>query len=251
MKKILLVGESWTSQSTHYKGFDTFQSTYYELGANAFVDSLKENYDVNYMPSHIAQTEFPSKLGNLKEYDSIIISDCGANSLLLHPDVFLKGKTFPNRLKLVEDYVNEGGSFIMFGGYLSFQGINAAARYKNTPIERILPVNILPYDDRVEAPEGFEPQVKNNHKIIDNINGPWPTLLGLNEVEIKSDDKINTILTAKIDGKEYPLLVVSEKLPGKTAVWTSDVGPHWLPNNFVEWPGYKKLWNNLFNWLTE
>ena len=127
MKKILLVGESWTSQSTHYKGFDTFQSTYYELGANAFVDSLKENYDVNYMPSHIAQTEFPSKLSNLKEYDSVIISDCGANSLLLHPDVFLKGKTFPNRLKLVEDYVNEGGSFVMFGGYLSFQGINAAA----------------------------------------------------------------------------------------------------------------------------
>ena len=49
MKKILLVGESWTSQSTHYKGFDTFQSTYYELGANAFVDSLKGNYDINYM----------------------------------------------------------------------------------------------------------------------------------------------------------------------------------------------------------
>ena len=42
----------------------------------------------------------------------------------------------------------------MFGGYLSFQGINGVARYKNTPIERILPVNILPYDDRVEAPEG-------------------------------------------------------------------------------------------------
>ena len=83
------------------------------------------------------------------------------------------------------------------------------------------------------------------------VNGPWPTLLGLNEVEIKSDDKINTILTANIDSKEYPLLVVSEKLTGKTAVWTSDVGPHWLPNNFVEWAGYKELWNNLFNWLTE
>ena len=139
----------------------------------------------------------------------------------------------------------------MFGGYLSFQGINASARYKNTPIERILPVSILPYDDRVEAPEGFEPQIKNNHKIIDNINGPWPILLGLNEVEVKDDNKINTILTANIDGKEYPLLVVSEKFPGKTAVWTSDVGPHWLPNNFVEWPGYKELWNKLFNWLTE
>ena len=109
MKKILLVGESWTSQSTHYKGFDTFQNTYFELGATAFVNSLKDNYDINYMPSHIAQTEFPSNLDDLKKYDNVIISDCGANSLLLHPDVFLKGKTFPNRLKLIENYVNEGG----------------------------------------------------------------------------------------------------------------------------------------------
>ena len=251
MKKILLVGESWTSQSTHYKGFDTFQNTYYELGANSFVESLKGNFEVNYMPSHIAQTEFPSTLSNLQKYDNVIISDCGSNSLLLHPEVFLKGKVFPNRLKLIEDYVNEGGSFIMFGGYLSFQGINAAARYKNTPIERILPVSILPYDDRVEAPEGFEPKISNNHIILNNINGAWPKLLGLNEVKLKDDDKISSILTADIDSKEYPLLAVSEKLPGKTAVWTSDVGPHWLPNDFVQWDGYKVLWNNLFKWLTE
>ena len=159
MKKILLVGESWTSQSTHYKGFDSFQSTYYELGANAFVESLKVNFEVNYMPAHIAQTEFPSKLNDLEKYDCVIISDCGANTLLLHPDVFLKGKVFPNRLKLIEEYVHKGRSFIMFGGYLSFQGINGVARYKNTPIEKILPVNILPYDDRVEAPEGCKPNV--------------------------------------------------------------------------------------------
>ena len=38
MKKILLVGESWISQSTHFKGFDSFQSTYYEFGATSFVD---------------------------------------------------------------------------------------------------------------------------------------------------------------------------------------------------------------------
>ena len=53
------------------------------------------------------------------------------------------------------------------------------------------------------------------------------------------------------DGNEYPLLVISESYLGKTAVWTSDVGPHWLPNDFVEWKGYKTLWNNLFNWLTD
>jgi uncharacterized membrane protein len=250
MKKILLVGESWTSQSTHFKGFDAFQSVYYELGATSFVDSLKDNFDINYMPSHIASTDFPSTISELEKYDCIIISDCGANTLLLHPDVFLKGKTFPNRLKLIEEFVNKGGSFVMFGGYLSFQGINGSARYKNTPIERILPVNILPYDDRIEVPEGCEPFVKSDHTILDDINGKWPNLLGINQVETKQDNKIKTILTTNIDGNEYPLLVISERNLGKTAVWTSDVGPHWLPNDFVEWKGYKTLWTNFFNWLT-
>ena len=74
--------------------------------------------------------------------------------------------------------------------------------------------------------------------------------MGINQVETKQDNKIKTILTTNIDGNEYPLLVISERNLGKTAVWTSDVGPHWLPNDFVEWKGYKTLWTNFFNWLT-
>ena len=45
----------------------------------------------------------------------------------------------------------------MVGGYYSFQGINGGARYHGTPVEEVLPVEILPYDDRVEVPEGFTP----------------------------------------------------------------------------------------------
>ncbi|GIR32328.1 MAG: hypothetical protein CM15mP45_16240 [Deltaproteobacteria bacterium] len=57
--------------------------------------------------------------------------------------------SFPNRLQLVKEYVKEGGSFMMIGGYLSFQGINGFARFKNTAIEEILPAEILAYDDRI------------------------------------------------------------------------------------------------------
>ena len=46
MKKILLVGESWVSNSTHFKGFDSFQTTFYELGANNFVKALKDNFEI-------------------------------------------------------------------------------------------------------------------------------------------------------------------------------------------------------------
>ena len=44
---------------------------------------------------------------------------------------------------------------MMIGGYYSFQGINGGARYHRTPVEEVLPVECLPYDDRVEVPEGF------------------------------------------------------------------------------------------------
>ncbi len=250
MKKILLVGESWVSNSTHFKGFDSFQTTFYELGANNFVKALKDNFEINYMPSHVASTDFPSDLKNLKEYDCVILSDIGANTLLLHPDVFVKGQKFPNRLNLIEDYVLDGGNFAMFGGYFSFQGINGAARFKNTPVERILPVNIHSYDDRLEAPEGSFPSVINDHEILNGIPNDWPYLLGCNEVILKDNDNITPILNIKIDKKDYPLLALSTEFKGKTAVWTSDVGPHWLPNDFVNWKGYKLLWNNLFNWLT-
>ena len=43
----------------------------------------------------------------------------------------------------------------MIGGYFSFQGIDGSARWRRTPVEDVLPVTCLPYDDRVEVPEGF------------------------------------------------------------------------------------------------
>ena len=54
----------------------------------------------------------------------------------------------------------------MVGGYMSFQGINGVARYKSTVIEEILPVEILPYDDRIEIPEGFNVNIDSQtHKL--------------------------------------------------------------------------------------
>ena len=32
---------------------------------------------------------------------------------------------------------------------------------------------------------------------------------------------------------------------GSTLVWTSDIGPHWLPASYVGWPGYRRRWNAL------
>jgi len=208
MKKILLVGESWISNATHYKGWDQFSSTTFHLGAEQLINSIDSTqFEIEYMTSHEAAEKFPSKISDLQKYSSIILSDIGSNTILLHPKVWIEGETFVNRLKLIKDYVQLGGSFLMVGGYLSFQGINGTARYKGTPIEEILPVNILPYDDRIEIPEGFNITIKKeDHEILLGLSGSWPPLLGLNEVVPSSTSK--TIISTPESVGSHPLLVI-------------------------------------------
>lgn len=109
-EKILLVGESWTSTSTHVKGFDQFATATWHTGATDFLAALADSpYAITYMPAHAAATDFPLTLEALQEWDAIILSDIGANTLLLHPDTWLKSRRTANRLTLLHDYVAGGG----------------------------------------------------------------------------------------------------------------------------------------------
>ena len=248
MSKIqfLLVGESWVSNSTHYKGWDFFSSTIYETGVEYLAPAFKDS-DIEFlhMPSHIASSSFPFTVEELEQYDVICLSDIGANTLLLHPDTWLHGKPTPNRLKVIADWVNRGGGFMMCGGYMSFSGINSVAKYQRTPIEEILPVKIFNYDDRVETPEGAKPNILlPDHPIIKGIGTDWPLLLGFNELKIKPEAQ----LIATIE--DHPLLAVHEVNKGRSLIWASDIGPHWCPSSFAEWEGYKNLWTNVVMWLS-
>ena len=163
---VLLAGESWVTTGTHIKGFDQFSTVTFHLGAEPLVEALKGSlFDLKYMPSHEAQRDFPQTPEALAAFDAVILSDIGANTLLLHPDTWIASKRTPNRLRSLKAYVENGGGLLMVGGYYSFQGINGGARYHGTPIEEVLPVEILPYDDRVEVPEGFTPVMKQNANI--------------------------------------------------------------------------------------
>ena len=186
--KILLAGESWVTTATHIKGFDQFPTVTFHRGAEALADALADSdFALTYMPAHEAQTHFPQTLAGLRKYDAVILSDIGSNTLLLHPDTWIDSKPTPNRLKLIRNYVGEGRGLMMVGGYYSFQGINAGARYRGTPVEEVLPVTILPWDDRVEVPEGFRPEMRGPaaHPILDGLGTEWPLLLGYNEVALK------------------------------------------------------------------
>lgn len=73
-KKILLVGESWTSTSTHVKGFDQFATATWHTGATDFLAALADSpYAITYMPAHAAATDFPLTLEALQEWDAIIL----------------------------------------------------------------------------------------------------------------------------------------------------------------------------------
>jgi uncharacterized membrane protein len=251
-KKVLLVGESWISSATHYKGFDFFNSVTFHTGVEPLRKALSgTDFELTFMPAHEAVEQFPFELSGLANYDVIILSDIGANSFLLPPAVWIHSQTVPNRLKLIKQWVEDGGALIMAGGYLSFQGIDGRARWRNTSVEDVLPVTCLPYDDRVEMPDGaIADVVLPDHAIMRGISGSWPPLLGVNEVSLRNRDDVELVARLPEDQGGHPLLVTGRFGKGRTAVWTSDISPHWLPQQFCEWPGYKLLWTNMLEWCT-
>ena len=249
--KVLLAGESWVSTATHAKGFDQFASITFHLGAEPLVAALgNTDFDIRYMPSHEAQRDFPQTMEGLSAYDVLILSDIGSNTLLLHPDTWIKSQRTPNRLKLIRDYVRAGGGLLMAGGYYSFQGINGGARYRGTAVADVLPVDIMPYDDRVEVPEGFAAVIRDaKHPVLAGFPADWPMLLGFNEVTAKAGADVIATVSEEYGAK--PLLVAGTYGKGRSLAWTSDIGPHWLPNEFVEWQGYGRLWRQMLNWLAK
>ena len=92
-KKVLLVGESWMSSATHYKGFDQFGSVTFHLGAEPLSRCWPTvEFDLTYMPSHEAVADLPFTLEGLDAYDAMILSDIGANSILLPSRCLAAGK---------------------------------------------------------------------------------------------------------------------------------------------------------------
>jgi uncharacterized membrane protein len=243
--RVLLAGESWVSASTHLKGWDFFSSTVYETGIRSLEAALEgSDIDLVHLPGHLAPEKFPLSREELGAFDAVILSDIGANSLLLHPSTWLSGKTMPNRFALLREWVLGGGGLAMCGGYYSFAGIYGAAKYYRTAVEEILPVRIHTFDDRVEAPEGLIPEIlQPDHPVVKGITGTWPALLGLNELALKED----SALLARAGG--HPLLAISLRGKGRTLAWASDIGPHWCPEPFTRWDGYAQLWKNVIRWL--
>src|SRR5580700_5288085 len=181
-RSLLLVGESWFSHSVHQKGFDSFTTSTYEEGCADFVAALESRgWAVEHIASHLVDARMPSTVEALRQHAVIALSDVGSNTFLLGRQTFVHGRVAPDLLELITAYTSSGGGLVMVGGYMSFGGIDGKAGYGKTCLQEVLPVSVLPCDDRVEKPAGVAPTVHMpGHPTLAGIAGPWPRLLGYN-----------------------------------------------------------------------
>ncbi len=245
MLRVLLAGESWISQATHYKGFDSFTSVTFHSGADEYIAAVgRQGIEVEHLYAHEVPERFPADVEAMSAYDVIVLSDIGANSFLLPPETWISGRRSTNRLKNLAAWVQAGGGLLMAGGYLSFQGFQARANFARSPLAEVLPVTMFDYDDRVEVPEGATPQLDApDHPVGRDWKGTAPPLLGYNRVLAKPDTQV----VATVNGDV--LIATKEAGAGRSLVWTSDIGPHWCPTEFLQWPAFDGLMAGMLRWL--
>lgn len=249
MIKVLYVGDSETVISRYAVGADVFEQSYFNDNGQYLRNALAGHPGVSVrhiVPADVP-AEFPKTDAEMAEYDVVVFSDVGYNSMIFYagltpPYTYPLG---PDRCQLVADFVRNGGGFIMVGGYLSFAGFNGIARYHDTVIEEILPVTILPHDDRVEVVAGFQFEVVDAvHPVVAGL--PWATatftMCGYNKVALKD----GAYLVARHGSN--PIIATGSHGAGRTAVFTSDFAPHWA-GDFVRWEHYAPFWAGMFSWL--
>lgn len=245
MTRILLAGESWISQATHFKGFDQFTSTTFHTGADEFIAvAASQGITIEQMMAHEVPQSFPRTTDALQEWDAVILSDIGANSFVLPPETWLEGKRTDNPLVSLATWTRDGGGLMMAGGYLSFMGFEAKANFIRTAIADVLPVTMLDGDDRIEAPQGAVTAcTMADHPVGAAWGADAPPLLGYNRVHAKPDADV----VATVDDD---VLLASHRVgDGRSLVWTTDIGPHWCPQEFLDWDGFAPLVGGMLAWL--
>jgi uncharacterized membrane protein len=249
--KVLFAGEAITTQTIIYKGWDSIHLANYSEHGGYFLDALRDSgeFEVHYVPTHKVAEEFPWSIEDLSKYDVIAVSDVGSKTFLISRKT-MNGMKTPNRLKLVKEYVENGGGFIMWGGYLSFTGYHGYAHYRGTPIEEVLPVTCLDTDDTVEVPEGFVPKVlMKDHPIFEGIPEQWEGwFLSYNRLIPKTD---STVLANISEDTDDPFLVVRSYRNGRTVASAVDCAHHGAAPSFLQWKYSANYFRNIVKWCAK
>ena len=250
MNKILYAGDSAIMVVLGLEGIEIFPlvDQIWDAGTH-LKDALEASgHSVTRMLSHEAYYNLPETAEDLAEYDVLILSDIGHDTVLLYPGSRRNAVPMgPNRMKEIVRYVEGGGGLAYIGGYFTFQGHHGQGRWFGTPVAKILPVEILSlHDDRVEAPEGAQIKVlKPEHPIWSGIPvEDLPIFMGYNKTNPRQGAELLAII-----GEEDPLLACWEVGQGRVMTLTSDAAPHW-GSDFIRWPYYNQFWAQVISWLT-
>lgn len=248
---VLYVGDSEVVLNRYLVGADVIEQSYFNDNGRYFREAMAAVPDVRvrHITPHGVPHEFPTSLEALREYDVVIFSDVGYNSMIFYPGltppyIYPLG---PDRVGMVRQFVEGGGGFLMVGGYLSFAGLNGIARWAGTAVAAILPVEISHHDDRVEVVQGFRFEVTQpDHPIVAGL--PWAestwTLCGYNRVRLKP----GAALIARY--QDDPFIAAWDFAQGRTAIFAADFAPHW-GGDFVHWPHYSTFWRQMMGWLAQ
>lgn len=212
--------------------------------------NAQSDMEVLHMANWDAYEKFPETPEALSEYDVVILSDIESEVLVLYPfERFFQAPMGPNRLTSIRDYVKNGGSLLMNGGWSSFTGRRAIGGYHGTPVEEALPVECLEInDDRVEAPEGVHiVTIVKDHPIVKGV--PWeecPVFTGYNRFKVKE----GASLLAKVKETGDPFIAIWNYGKGRAMAFASDIAPHWGAG-FYKWEKYGQFWVQAVRWLAK
>lgn len=248
--KVLYVGDTQVNVQTSIKGIDSWTFAYYSDSARYLRNALRAADDIilDHIPSMNCIADMPSTVEEMKQYDAILVSDVGYNNIVFQPGNVqpFKVPMGPDRVKALCEYVNQGGGFMMIGGWLSFSGMQGKGMYGGTKVEELLPVTCMPRgaDDRMEITEGYAMHIDDpEHPIVKDIDWSVPYLLmGYNKVYLRDDAH----LVASYNGDVQ--IATRQVGKGRSCVYTSDVGPHWA-GNFLEHPEYAHFWQQITRWV--
>ncbi len=250
MKPVLLAGETFHVTSFAAKGYEVGASARYSNGAERYIKGLAaHDIAVVQIGGDRCESEFPTTIEALAPYSTVVLSDVGALSLLYTPQTKV-GRRSVNRLALLREWVERGGALMMAGGYCSFQGIDGLAMFRGTDVEECLPIECFPGPDGMEAPEGLDPVIDEiDHPILAGVPSPIPYVLGMNRVAARASTDTKTLIRCGHRHGQMPLLSVRDYGAGRSLAWMTDIGPHWLSEDFMQWSGYDLLMANMIRWL--
>ncbi|MDQ2965038.1 MAG: glutamine amidotransferase [Chloroflexota bacterium] len=249
--KVLYAADCEMQVTTVHKGMDNYSFSEWLDDSTWLRDVFSKAGDIDcrHLKIYEVFTDFPRTLEEMQEYDVIILSDVGINSLALQPG-FRPPHAVPmgpNRIDNLRRYVEGGGGLLMCGGYFSFSGYSGRAGFSGSPVEAVLPVlSERGFDDRAEMVQGYRIALTDAgraHPITQGLD--WDgdyMLLGYNRVRAKPE---SVVLAT---GAGDPQIAVAEFGTGRSMAFASDVAPHWA-GTFVHWPDYATFWTRAMRWL--